>query len=121
MIRRPPRSTLFPYTTLFRSLRARAEALTPPRIVPGTGLERAERVDPARADPPVQLCALLGQEAAVHHVLLRPREIDLAVGGVEVADHEHAPPGAPQLLHPLEQRSVEAELGGHAAVVALIP
>src|SRR5260221_5318537 len=24
MIRRPPRSTLFPYTTLFRSLRARA-------------------------------------------------------------------------------------------------
>src|SRR5256885_11065152 len=33
MIRRPPRSTLFPYTTLFRSLHprppARAEALTP--------------------------------------------------------------------------------------------
>src|SRR3712207_7965643 len=25
MIRRPPRSTLFPYTTLFRSLRGRAE------------------------------------------------------------------------------------------------
>src|SRR2546422_1839634 len=27
MIRRPPRSTLFPYTTLFRSLRARAKAV----------------------------------------------------------------------------------------------
>src|SRR3989441_1307787 len=27
MIRRPPRSTLFPYTTLFRSLRARARAV----------------------------------------------------------------------------------------------
>src|SRR3712207_8760886 len=26
MIRRPPRSTLFPYTTLFRSVRAHAEA-----------------------------------------------------------------------------------------------
>src|SRR2546422_5378073 len=26
MIRRPPRSTLFPYTTLFRSLRQRGEA-----------------------------------------------------------------------------------------------
>src|SRR2546422_6972767 len=26
MIRRPPRSTLFPYTTLFRSLRARIDA-----------------------------------------------------------------------------------------------
>src|SRR2546429_6337977 len=27
MIRRPPRSTLFPYTTLFRSLRSRTERL----------------------------------------------------------------------------------------------
>src|SRR2546422_6362035 len=27
MIRRPPRSTLFPYTTLFRSLRERAQLL----------------------------------------------------------------------------------------------
>src|SRR2546430_6569890 len=31
MIRRPPRSTLFPYTTLFRSGRARAVG-NPPRI-----------------------------------------------------------------------------------------
>src|SRR5258705_9956137 len=32
MIRRPPRSTLFPYTTLFRSPRVRAVALgAPPR------------------------------------------------------------------------------------------
>src|SRR5260370_27986205 len=32
MIRRPPRSTLFPYTTLFRSLRARpAREVDPPR------------------------------------------------------------------------------------------
>src|SRR2546422_10551781 len=30
MIRRPPRSTLFPYTTLFRSERARARALCRP-------------------------------------------------------------------------------------------
>src|SRR2546425_5564222 len=29
MIRRPPRSTLFPYTTLFRSAAARLPALTP--------------------------------------------------------------------------------------------
>src|SRR2546425_3319969 len=32
MIRRPPRSTLFPYTTLFRSARARA----PPCPAPGS-------------------------------------------------------------------------------------
>src|SRR5438093_4004191 len=30
MIRRPPRSTLFPYTTLFRSARASQEALLSP-------------------------------------------------------------------------------------------
>src|SRR3712207_8673189 len=33
MIRRPPRSTLFPYTTLFRSL----------AVLPGAGLREAER------------------------------------------------------------------------------
>src|SRR2546430_5483171 len=31
MIRRPPRSTLFPYTTLFRSM-ARAPLLCPPKV-----------------------------------------------------------------------------------------
>src|SRR5260370_28393303 len=31
MIRRPPRSTLFPYTTLFRSFRASTFARDPPR------------------------------------------------------------------------------------------
>src|SRR3712207_7581638 len=30
MIRRPPRSTLFPYTTLFRSLREPGQGLLPP-------------------------------------------------------------------------------------------
>src|SRR3989449_829585 len=33
MIRRPPRSTLFPYTTLFRSPRARGRAPLEPRLV----------------------------------------------------------------------------------------
>src|SRR5256885_3234602 len=36
MIRRPPRSTLFPYTTLFRSLRE-----ADPRVVPGQRRVRA--------------------------------------------------------------------------------
>src|SRR5256885_5529074 len=35
MIRRPPRSTLFPYTTLFRSI-ARAPCLPPNSSVPGS-------------------------------------------------------------------------------------
>src|SRR5262245_66642703 len=49
MIRRPPRSTLFPYTTLFRSevrLRAGRQAV---RLAPagfaGTGCERDDRND----------------------------------------------------------------------------
>src|SRR5689334_24139854 len=47
MIRRPPRSTLFPYTTLFRSdpalARDRGAAGQPPRP------QAARRLDPARA------------------------------------------------------------------------
>src|SRR3989442_4140116 len=35
MIRRPPRSTLFPYTTLFRSVTLDGEVLTPDGIVSG--------------------------------------------------------------------------------------
>src|SRR2546430_5701577 len=43
MIRRPPRSTLFPYTTLFRPLPAAAQVppVEPPTIAP---LERVEEV-----------------------------------------------------------------------------
>src|SRR2546430_5334582 len=51
MIRRPPRSTLFPYTTLFRSLRGSPRAPQEPagprglprtrRRAPGPGLSRA--------------------------------------------------------------------------------
>src|SRR5690349_24184665 len=41
MIRRPPRSTLFPYTTLFRSRRrGRDQALRLPRPLPGPGRRR---------------------------------------------------------------------------------
>src|SRR2546422_6882776 len=46
MIRRPPRSTLFPYTTLFRSLR-----VTPPTLegfARETTTGRARRVGPPR-------------------------------------------------------------------------
>src|SRR2546423_11101507 len=45
MIRRPPRSTLFPYTTLFRSLSAEAYG----------GLERAVRPRLGHGDQPVRV------------------------------------------------------------------
>src|SRR2546422_5529987 len=37
MIRRPPRSTLFPYTTLFRSWRRGRRGFPPARASPATG------------------------------------------------------------------------------------
>src|SRR3712207_7844038 len=54
MIRRPPRSTLFPYTTLFRSRMPRLRALAGPGW-PG-GNPRRRRRPPARAllPPPLQ-------------------------------------------------------------------
>src|SRR5256885_11165954 len=47
MIRRPPRSTLFPYTTLFRSRLAHHLAHDP-AAPPAERLQRAELPDPAR-------------------------------------------------------------------------
>src|SRR2546426_11365763 len=55
MIRRPPRSTLFPYTTLFRSLGARDHRS-------GLGLQRPVRADHAagrRLDPLQWGCCLV--------------------------------------------------------------
>src|SRR3989449_11041696 len=59
MIRRPPRSTLFPYTTLFRSVLA----------IPGDG--RRERVAEAVARRPAELVDLLRVER-VAPVVARP-------------------------------------------------
>src|SRR2546427_7092163 len=50
MIRRPPRSTLFPYTTLFRSLRVlRLDPEEEPQQ--GRGDRLGERVEPAHRRP----------------------------------------------------------------------
>src|SRR3712207_8913402 len=67
MIRRPPRSTLFPYTTLFRS-----------------GRDRQER-DARRLVVPVTAALLVEPE----HVVLRTEDVDhalhlLGLGGVGV-------------------------------------
>src|SRR3712207_9560137 len=52
MIRRPPRSTLFPYTTLFRSGLDQEG-----RVVVSTYPQRAKAAN-ARRDPAVSLCVL---------------------------------------------------------------
>src|SRR2546430_9193627 len=46
MIRRPPRSTLFPYTTLFRSARAKDRGVADaPRNLPGKSARRRGAAD----------------------------------------------------------------------------
>src|SRR5256885_12930301 len=59
MIRRPPRSTLFPYTTLFRSglRRVDAELVASELVEAGVGFADA---DPARLDDDVEQLAHLG-------------------------------------------------------------
>src|SRR3712207_8179874 len=55
MIRRPPRSTLFPYTTLFRSARGRADGAR------GLVDARAEQVDPDEREVRRGLLGLLDE------------------------------------------------------------
>src|SRR5437899_7372657 len=50
MIRRPPRSTLFPYTTLFRSLALSSSLANSPRTVPSrAAMSPASRISALRA------------------------------------------------------------------------
>src|SRR2546427_11029587 len=111
MIRRPPRSTLFPYTTLFRS----------PRREGGRGqdleaLSRGQRVgvggDCRRPEGRVRLLARLGQDADVayavdlaleRHALLGPRAADDLQALVE------------PLARPLHRDAEAAELVGLVA------
>src|SRR3989449_11517595 len=88
MIRRPPRSTLFPYTTLFRSGTARRHRLhrryrqDPARQVPG-GARHAPGAAPRRRGAPEPLMAEPGTQAHP----LRVAIIGAGPTGYYVADH----------------------------------
>src|SRR3989441_8297420 len=89
MIRRPPRSTLFPYTTLFRSL--------PP--------EPASEIGDAPPHPGHLVPARAERE---DQVMVRHRE---RAPGAARGDHGRIRPGR-VMLHPLEQRGSEVEAHG---------
>src|SRR2546426_12721151 len=72
MIRRPPRSTLFPYTTLFRSLidaARRASAARITAVLPYFGYARQDRKDQPRVAISAKLMANLITPAGADRVL----------------------------------------------------
>src|SRR3989449_7045671 len=112
MIRRPPRSTLFPYTTLFRSLEYGADAALP-RVVDGAELDGR----PAQED-----VAGVGAERASDDVderglartILAKQDVDLSGSQIEVDAVERLYTGEP-LAHPAqaeEGRGPRADVPG---------
>ena len=72
------------------------------------------------SEPAVELDPLLGEEPAVLDIGFRASEVDLAVRGVEIPDHEHWT-SAPQLLRPVEHSPIEVEFVADPAVVQVLP
>src|SRR5438105_10508094 len=73
MIRRPPRSTLFPYTTLFRSPahdRRPGGASLPglPQALPGVGLARSEEHTSELQSRVDLVCRLLLEKKKTRHI-----------------------------------------------------
>src|SRR5260370_42689918 len=117
MIRRPPRSTLFPYTTLFRSLQVPCRPLLHGRAPSGRGRPRAEctllgadeerrepRIDRVSAQPaptpatdPTLKSPLVRVEDLVKYFPagggLFGRSVVHAVDGVSLAIHAGGRPG----------------------------
>src|SRR5256885_12206018 len=91
MIRRPPRSTLFPYTTLFRSVLEVAEGEVVRGDLGQPDLVRGQRADPAVAVPPGQRLAGAGAgPGQPHHRAGRARlRPELAVDLGEPGRHAH--------------------------------
>ena len=99
---------------------ARSAPLSPPRVMAGlVGMQGAKGVHPSRFEPAVQLGPLLGEKTAVPDIGFRAGQVDLAVGGIVIPDHEHRA-SAPQLLHPVEYRPIEVELVANPAVVTIL-
>src|SRR5256885_5616947 len=135
MIRRPPRSTLFPYTTLFRSDDRLHAGRAAERLV-GVLLERDGRAAPkaavggddeARIGVVDALADGLGREAAEDHAVRRPDPGAREHGDRELGHHRHVDRDPVALLDavPLERRgepadfAVEVPVGQDAAVPGL--
>src|SRR5256885_12350088 len=93
MIRRPPRSTLFPYTTLFRSPVLRAES-RPCGVDPSRncGPDRSEEHTSELQSPCNLVCRLLLEKKKKRHQQhASPVHIDLTAWSPS-SHHSHLPP-----------------------------
>src|SRR5438105_10521544 len=75
MLRRPPRSTLFPYTTLFRSPTAGVPSAVAP--IPTTAGARAIRIDIPRAGQPFVFTKVLNVGRSEEHTSELQSRVDL--------------------------------------------
>src|SRR2546430_12627452 len=87
MIRRPPRSTLFPYTTLFRSVRGRRARRRADRRREQPGRARARRARLARSEE--HTSELQSQSNLVCRLLLekKKKQNNLIVQGIKLTQH----------------------------------
>src|SRR5687767_6633617 len=110
MIRRPPRSTLFPYTTLFRSQRVRAQFIS-------TGPSSLELLQATAPDSPIAKF-IEKRGPGLHHITLRVDDIHAALAGLRMRganliDHEPrsgAEGALVAFIHPSSAQGVLIEL-----------
>src|SRR3712207_9506756 len=87
MIRRPPRSTLFPYTTLFRSLHDRTQSACPQLVLYGLVDNEVVHLFGKRERHTIHLEEL---DILLHDGVLRLYQYAaecLAVEGIEISEH----------------------------------
>src|SRR2546422_6508294 len=100
MIRRPPRSTLFPYTTLFRSLKRRGErnifefdlrkSKTPQKV--GPVQLKLQKVDTKRDRKSTRLNSSHGYISYAVFCLKKKKIAEVRTPGVETIDTSNTPP-----------------------------
>src|SRR2546427_6651461 len=119
MIRRPPRSTLFPYTTLFRSLRARQEVPAQverepgsPLAAPGVGHAAGPRSPPPARGSRVRHPVSTLEWSCGGHALGGPVKRDVVKAAVLPATPEHANPGAGQDADRMRMMAAPSARGG---------
>src|SRR2546430_7275619 len=125
MIRRPPRSTLFPYTTLFRSVAFAQHVEKARRIVPHLLAQLAQRDEFARALAHRHFLAVAVEHGELHQRNLEPARVQAE--SLERSLHARRVAvmvGAPDVDHAVEAAlelvEVVGDVGGEISVLAVL-